>query len=373
MTQDSHTHVLRMKRLQGRNIIEVVSKHNCRELPTESHIDPDRTKFNFILRGADTAAGIAGDAQSLMDDAKVKKLKKTAVMGLELIFSLPNNSTIEHRRYFEDATKWAENYFKVPAISSIVHLDEAAPHCHVILLPLVDGHMVGSDLFGGKTKLIAHQLNFHDNVGKAYGLKRAPPKKRLSAFVRDSAIKLAYDVLEANSGLNGAIIAALLEPHRLNPEPILLALNIKMPMPEIKAKSSTDIFIKKVKPDKPIGIGKRSYKPIGLDDEKNELSLSCVGMQIISPLVLSELEPEPKLIDGVSSEIPIIEPEPVQEYHRESDSDQSPESFNEITGEFIKRPVKLSIKPAIRKAVDNSLKPISKARIAPRPTYHSRN
>lgn len=79
--------------------------------------------------------------------------------------------------------------------------------------------------------------------------------------------------------------------------------------------------------------------------------------------------------DSITSPIvsPELEPEPVQEYHRESDSDQSPESFNEITGEFIKIPVKLSIKPFINAAVDKSLRSIGKPRNAPRPTNHARN
>lgn len=363
MTHDNHVHVLRIKRLQGRNIIEASAKHNCRELPTESHIDPERTKFNFILEGADTAVGIAGAAKSLMDKAKVKKLKKTAVMGLEIIFSLPSNSTIEHRPYFEDATNWAQNYFKVPLISSIVHLDEAAPHCHVILLPLVDGRMVGSDLFGHKTKLIAHQRDFHENVGKSYGLIRTPPKKRLSAFVRDGAIKLAHDVLEANSGLNSAIIAALLEPHRLNPEPLLLSLNIKMPKPEIKAKSSTDILIKKVKPDKPIGLYRNSVnKPIGIDVVdlvKHDLSLSCVGMQFSDDVLSPDSTPiQSTELSIHCEEIEHIKPEDEQvheKYHRESESECLACYFDEVTGEFVKPSVKVSKKQAIQKEVESWL------------------
>jgi hypothetical protein len=107
---------------------------------------------------------------------------------------------------------------------------------------------------------------------------------------------------------------------------------------------------KKVKPDKPIGFEKQSNKkPIGFDIEppENTEPYVSVGFQFT---------------DSVS----LPESEPIQEaYQRESDSDQSPESFNEITGEFIKIPKKVSIKPIIRAAVDNSLRSIGKARSAP--------
>jgi hypothetical protein len=381
----THTHFLRIKKLTGKNIIQVAAKHNCRELAAEigitadSHIDPNRIRHNIILRGADTAAGIAGAAQSLMDDAEVKPLRKDAVRALEIIFSLHAESTIAHRPYFEDATRWAENYFNVPAISSIIHLDEAAPHCHLILLPLIDGRMVGSDLMGGRSKIVAHQANFHDKVGKCYGLARMTIKKRLNASIRREAVELAFDALEANSGLNSGIIRVLIEPHQVNPAPLLEALNLDMPTPKIKG-TFAGIMTKKVKPDKPIGFAKQSIKkPIGfyvVPPENTEPYVS-VGFQFPESVSL----PESESIQSTGSSLielkiePVIaEDEPFQEaYQRESDSDQTPESFNEITGEFIKRPVKLSIKPAIKKVVDNSLKPISKTRITPRPTYHSRN
>ncbi len=359
----THAHFLRIKKLTGKNIIQVAARHNCRELAAEigltadSHIDPKRIRHNIILRGADTAAGIAGAAQSLMDDAEVKPLRKDAVRALEIIFSLHAESTIAHRSYFEDATRWAENYFNVPVISSIIHLDEAAPHCHVILLPLIDGRMVGSDLMGGRSKIVAHQSNFHDKVGKCYGLARMTIRKRLSASIRREAVELAFNALEANSGLKGCIIRVLIEPHQVNPAPLLAALNLDMPKPEIKG-TFAGIMTKKVKPEKPIGFVKQSIKkPIGFDIDplENSEPYVSVGFQLSDTALLPESE---SIQDA---------------YQRESDSDQSPEYWNESLGEFIKRPVKVSTKPSIKATVDNSLRSIGKARSAPRINHHTRN
>jgi hypothetical protein len=180
-----------------------------------------------------------------MDDAKVKPLRKDAVRALEIIFSLQAESTIAYRPYFEDATRWAENYFNVPAISSIIHLDEAAPHCHVILLPLINGRMVGSDLMGGRSKIVAHQSDFHDKVGKCYGLARMTIRSRLKPQSEGRRWNLP-NALEANSGLNSAIIRVLIEPHQANPAPLLAALNLAMPKPEAKG-TFAGIMTKKVR------------------------------------------------------------------------------------------------------------------------------
>jgi hypothetical protein len=160
-----HAQFLRIKKLTGKAIIEVAARHNHREILAElgaspdGHIDPTRVELNCVLRGHSTAAAVASEAQSLMDAAGVKSLRKDAVRGLEIVFSLPLDSGIDHDRFFNDSVQWAGQYFAAPVISAIVHNDESAPHCHVLLLPLVDGRMIGSELVGGRAKLQALQAD----------------------------------------------------------------------------------------------------------------------------------------------------------------------------------------------------------------------
>ena len=70
-----HAQLVRMKKLKGTAVIEVAAKHNLREIAAEiggyGHIDGRRTAQNYILHGADTAAGVASAAQSAMDQAEV--------------------------------------------------------------------------------------------------------------------------------------------------------------------------------------------------------------------------------------------------------------------------------------------------------------
>lgn len=251
-THTNACYALSIKRLYGPHIVKAAAKHNLREIAAEigcdGHIDAARIPDNFSLRGPATAEEVACLARTLMGSAGIAKLRKTAVMALELLFTLPATTNIDPSKYFEDATLWAETYFKVPVLSSVVHLDESAPHCHVLLLPLVNSKMNGSDLHGGKAKLSAMQAAFHEKVAAGYGFSRQAPQKRHSVAVRAAAMQLAFERLQTKSGLADSVIEAILKPHAKNPEPLLTALNIVMPKPTVRTKSFVEIMTRPVSP-----------------------------------------------------------------------------------------------------------------------------
>lgn len=380
----THAQFLRIKKLTGKGIIEVAARHNHREILAElgaapgERIDPTRVGLNRVLRGFDTASAVASQAKKMMDDAGVKPLKRTAVMALEIIFGLPPQSTIDHDQFFCEAVQWAEKYFAVPNISAIVHNDEAAPHCHVLLLPLVDGRMVGSDLMGGRAKLLAMHADFHTQVGQLHGLTRQATQKRHSAATRQQAIDLAFEVLEANSGLSAAVLRALLVPHMNDPAPLLLEMGLTMPAEKVKPQDTfVGIMTRSCKPElKPIGIGKRN--PIGIDDSgtpEKELSLSCVGKRISTPpfpppnepqqatqdqpapafaitasasIHRKEIEPSRVTSTG-TSQAAATNPQPIDtegDYVRVRDNEQPTKQWSDELGEFILLPVKQSAKRA---------------------------
>lgn len=281
------------------SVIRVAAMHNLREIAAEfgigadSHIDPSRVKLNYRLRGPETAAGVAELAQVLLDGAGIKSLRKDAAMALEVIFSLPQGGAIDHRAFFAEAVTWADAFFNAPILSAAVHLDEAAPHCHLLVLPLVDGRMNGGKLAGGPLKIRLMQADFNDKVGKRYGLAQQAPRKNHSAATRQQAMDAAFAMLEANSGLNGAVLCALLKPHAKNPEPLLLALGIAMPAP-VKAKGKSFAAIMtapckpepKAQPHKSIDVRAKSIDvaPRCPDDPpKIHQRLSCVDVQLSAP------------------------------------------------------------------------------------------
>lgn len=242
-------------RLSGQRIITTAAKHNLREIVAEigaeQRIDPTRGADNIILRGPDTADGVAALRKSLLDAAKLKKkLRVDAVQGLEVLFTWPFPGQECPPQYFEDCTRWAENHFKVPVLSSVVHLDESQPHCHVILLPLINGRMNGSDLFGTGAKLRMHLDSFYQLVGAAYGLTRPLPKPRLSAATRDFIIAQVAAKLDAISGLTEETVRVLLEAHRRSPHALQEHFDVSLPKnPSIKTRSFVEIFTAKTKPE----------------------------------------------------------------------------------------------------------------------------
>ncbi|MGZ9711218.1 plasmid recombination protein [Glaciimonas sp. GNP009] len=365
-----HAQFLRIKKLTGKAIIEVAARHNCREILAEigaapgGNIDPARVGLNRILHGHGTAAAVAIQAQTLMNEAGIKATRKDAVKALEIIFGLSPQSTIDHAQFFDESVQWAAQYFKAPIISAIVHNDEAAPHCHVLLLPLVDGRMIGSDLMGGRAKLQAMQADFHINVGERHGLTRQAAQKRCSAETRQKAIDSAFDVLEANSGLSDTVLLALLLPHLNDPVPLLLALGLTMPLEKVKPKGTfVGIMTRPCKPErKPIGFG--MSKPIGFDaavtSEKGQ-TLSCVGFDKIT-LSFSPSN-APSITNngtGTTSKAAMMEPvtdsqtPPAPEStdtegssQRERDNEQLAAQWADDLGKFIKPTTMAPCKPAV--------------------------
>lgn len=279
-------YALAIKRLYGAGIVRVAAKHNLREIAAElgadGHIDAARIADNFTLRGPATADGVAQLAKSLMESAGVTKCRKTAVMALELLFTLPAAAAIDPRQYFEQATTWAEQHFGVPVLSCVVHLDEGAPHAHALLLPLVDGRMGGSDLHGGKAKLWAMQTDFHTRVGAQYGFARQAPTKRHSIAARAAGMAMLRDCFQTNTAMSDAAINVLLKPHVKDPEPLLVALGFAMPAPKAHAKGSfVAIMTAPCKPEPRNPIGKARRNPIGkavLEATSESQPYTCVGI-----------------------------------------------------------------------------------------------
>jgi hypothetical protein len=290
---DGHrVQVLVIKKLTGAGIIRVAAKHNHRELAAElgadNHIDPTRSVLNRVLRGESTAAGVAAHAKSLMHAAGVHKPRKDAVLGIEFIFSLPQGSGKDEAGFFEAATKWVEDTFDGEVISAIMHLDESAPHVHVIVLPLVKGHMVGSSLVWPYGPV--HDA-FHQQVGQRFGLAQKAKHKRLGAAIRRQAIDAAFAVLQANSALSDEVLRMLLEPHREDPTSLMAVLNLAMPGPPVIKGSFVATMTKPCKPEQ---LTTSRTKPIGFDgfnDSEKDQSLCTVGFGELTPASASAPRP----------------------------------------------------------------------------------
>ena len=89
----------------------------------------------------------------------------------------------EQERFFYECTRYfAEKYGEENIISAVVHNDETTPHLHLNLMPIRNGRLCCKDLFN-RTELTKLQTEFHEAVGKRWGLERGregSPKKHLS-------------------------------------------------------------------------------------------------------------------------------------------------------------------------------------------------
>lgn len=253
---------LNVKTMHGvssaKNVIKVAAMHNLREIVAEfgvradSHIDLARVALNYQLRGPATAAGVADLALALLNNASVHKLRKDACMALEVVFSLPPGSAVDHREFFGAAVVWADAFFNVPILSAAVHLDEAAPHCHVLLLPLVGGRMKGGALAGGPTKIKMMLSDFQQQVGQRFGLTHQPRAKRLSKTSRDAAGRMVLDALKSHPerfnvpAVRDVLVAALGAHH----ETLLPLLGLALPTPaKRKEKSFAAMMTAPCKPE----------------------------------------------------------------------------------------------------------------------------
>lgn len=257
--KDNHNrHFLRIKKLVGRDIIRAAAKHNLREIPAETgaggHIDPTRTCLNEVIAGGATAAEVVSRAEDLVKDAGVGKLRRDAVRGVEIVVSLPATQTIDSADFFTASLVWVRRFFNVPVLSAVAHRDEAATHCHVLLLPLVGGRMVGSALVGNRKRLMAMHSSFYEEVGLRFGMARPKETPRLSSTDRHIAASMILTSIQSHPELMDKpdVEEELLVALRRDPVPLLEKLNLTLPDTKARTRTFTQIMIKPCRPEKPV-------------------------------------------------------------------------------------------------------------------------
>lgn len=336
----SHAQFVSIKKLTGSGIVAVASKHNLRELGLShgAHIDLRKSAGNCILRGPDNAVAVAELARSLMDAAGVMALRKDAVRALEIVFSLPASSAIDAHDFFVRAVAWVEQHFGAPIISAVEHHDEGAPHAHVLLVPLVDGRMVGSRMMGGPANLRATQEAFHDQVGRHFGLTRKAHQGRLSAAYRRRATDAAIGALQSNmERLNDPeVVAALGALIGADPDRLLRVLGIQLTPQPVKpkarqAKSFVAQMTRVMKPERKKHIGFDEGKHIGFgphDAPTKPEAYLCVGFH----LEPASLPPEQRHHTAAD----------VEDVRCVRDDDAGPGYWCEVRGEWVSLPAQSS-------------------------------
>ena len=270
------------------------ARHNQRAIQAERggrrHIDPARSNLNETIAGPATPEAVVALALALMTVAgvKVDKLRKDHAQAVELLFSLPPDTTIDTGEYFHQCLAWAgERFGESNILSACIHRDEAAPHCHILILPLVDGRMCGSSLL--KTKALKElRKSFSKEVARGFGLKE--PEVRMSGAEHGIAVRMVLEKLESNQDalLQSCLWQTVRRDIERNPARYMAALGLELPVekrePKKPQRTMAQIFTspgKGTKHEKPTGFGisskasaKKSVsrvrlKPIGFECEAN--------------------------------------------------------------------------------------------------------
>lgn len=283
---------LAVKKLTGQAVVLIAARHNLREIQAElganSHINPAKSHLNLRFAGPSTAQDVYAQAGHLMTAADLNKLRKDAVRAIEVVVSLPVGVRIEPEPFFSEALLWVQGFFAVPVLSAVAHLDEGAPHLHVLLLPLLRGRMVGSDLVGNKTRLKTMQDDFYRAVSSRFGLSRPKSEEYLSRKVREQVaseivkyVQLHPECLslpDVRTSLEGIIATG----------PAHLVKVLGLPIPQAKPQRKRSLVEVMTKPCKLEPKPKRKHNPIGFVSSRSVFAESepyhCVGFTKSSAL-----------------------------------------------------------------------------------------
>lgn len=215
--------IARYGKIKSEKHLLIALQHNLREtVNLGCGINPSKTKLNYNLGFAGNSRSKLDMCKRLISDAGIT-LRKDAVLAVELMISLSTWDT-DHEAIFNEIFEWAQKYYDVPIISFDVHLDESFPHCHLLLLPLVNGRMNGSKLVGYKTKLAMMKKSLANIVMKFHEILNLESSdainsnkilgEKIIARLRDDPIKssVVWTIVEQQIYKNPRLFKSVLEP-----------------------------------------------------------------------------------------------------------------------------------------------------------------
>lgn len=274
----------RVGKIRTRWTIKAAARHNKRqiqrELGADSHIAPHLMDLNQTIYGESGAEAVAELAERLMREAGIVKPRKNAVYGLEAIFSLPLNHGLDEVAYFKHCAKWFIKTYGGILLSADIHRDEAAPHCHVLMLPLIDGRLQGNKAYGKKAEHHARVNAFFDDVAASYGLQRPVTQSKEE---KEGGAELVVKTLKATNdpALKSAMWHVIRQDIEADPRAYMLALGLTNQARAKPMRTMAQIFTSKGKG----GRVDRAENPIAFcnRDQKSGQPLPMVASMEAAP------------------------------------------------------------------------------------------
>lgn len=129
--------------------LTAVARHNTRSAALEiiaqrgrayKDIDPERVRHNITLKApgdGSHAAIVAAYYERVKQAGVTKRYRKTGVVAVEVLVSLRSFHHPRLRKYFANALRFLEReHGEANVICAHVHLDQARPHMHVVIVPV---------------------------------------------------------------------------------------------------------------------------------------------------------------------------------------------------------------------------------------------
>ncbi len=163
-----------------RTDITGVERENERDENYKSKVNPqidnERTSENYHVLKQD-GSYLKYINKRIKEISQKRKLKDDAVLMCSFILGSDKEffdgmTQEQQREFFYDCTMFfAERYGKENIVSAVVHVDETTPHMHLNLIPVFENRLCAKKLFD-RIELKSLQNDFHDKVGKKWGLQR---------------------------------------------------------------------------------------------------------------------------------------------------------------------------------------------------------
>ena len=207
--------VFRHARIQSVQRLRDALKHNRREFamdgPSHAHISSDKSALNFsIFKGATTKEDISTIYSAIGEyqETRGRKIRKSAILGIELVFSIPSHRTdIDVQAFFQESFEWAcKSYAPLKVMSAEVHMDESHPHMHILFSCVQPDVLLGSKIYASPHHNKQRVSEFQEEVGLRHGLVIP---LRLSKADRARAVN---EILEAIKTRQDSITGSVLYP-----------------------------------------------------------------------------------------------------------------------------------------------------------------
>lgn len=157
--------ILRVRKLKSLVQISAAGRHNSRRGKVPN-ADPDLSKLNQELV-VPHPEGVA----TAFRERLPAKVRKNAVLAVEALFAT-SSPVADVASWAKSSLEWAkERWGPSNILSATLHLDEATPHLHCLVLPMKDGKLRGRDLVGNRSTLSEMQDSYHRAVSH-FGLAR---------------------------------------------------------------------------------------------------------------------------------------------------------------------------------------------------------